>query len=321
MKTLLSRIVAATIATFALAPAAALAQDYPSRAIRLIVPYPPGGTTDMIARLYADKLSAQVGETVIVENKPGAATNIGSETVAKAAPDGYTLLFSASGSVLSGVFGPKPSFDPITSFQPISMISEIPFILAANPNASFSTLPELVSAARTAPGKYTVSSAQLDLYVELLRSRADLDILHIPYKGGAQSVTDAISGQVDMVFSLVPVVLPHIEAGKLRPLAITSRSRNERLPDTPTLVEQGFDYDMTSWFALTAPEGVPQSVVGRLLKATHQVVADREFVTKLHDVGAVAIASSPDELSQRIRAQQAMWQGVAQQFPHLVKTN
>src|SRR5690606_31453919 len=120
-----------------------------------------------------------------------------------------------------------------------------------------------------------------------------VDILHIPYKGGAQSVTDAISGQVDMVYSLVPVVLPHIEAGKLRPLAVTSGKRNNRLPDTPTLIEQGIDYDMTSWFALTAPAGVPQPVVDRLLKATHQVVADKEFVQKLQDVGAVPVASSP----------------------------
>jgi len=320
MKTLLSRIVAAAIATFATAPAV-LAQDYPSRAVRLIVPYPPGGTTDMIARLYADKLSADIGETVIVENKPGASTNIGSETVAKAAPDGYTLLFSASGSVLSSVFGPKPPFDPIRDFQPISMISEIPFVLVANPRTAFRTFPELVSASKTAPGKHTVSSAQLDLYVELLRSRANVDVLHIPYKGGAQSVTDAISGQVDMAFSLVPVVLPHIEAGKLRPLVVTSRSRNDRLPDTPTLVEQGIDYDMTSWFALTAPAGTPQPVVDRLLKATRKVVSDKEFVAKLHDVGAVAVASSPAELGQRIRAQQTMWQDVARQFPHLVKTN
>nr|MBF0681747.1 tripartite tricarboxylate transporter substrate binding protein [Pseudomonas sp.] len=297
MKTLLSRILAATITTLAaVAPAAALAQDYPTRPIRLIVPYPPGGTTDMIARLFADKLSAGVGQTVIVENKPGASTNIGSETVARAAPDGYTVLFSASGAVLSSVFGPKPTFDPLVDFQPISMISEIPFVLAANPNTAFSTIPELITAAKAAPGKHTVSSAQLDLYVELLRSRAGVDILHIPYKGGAQSVTDTISGQVDMVYSLVPVVLPHIEAGKLRPLAVTSGARNDRLPDTPTLVEQGIDYDMTSWFALTAPAGVSKTVVDRLLKATHDVVADKEFVQKLQDVGAVAVASSPEEL-------------------------
>lgn len=319
MKTLLSRIAALAIAACAIAPGASLAQDYPARPIRLIVPFPPGGSTDMIARLYADKLSARVGETVIVENKPGAATNIGSDMVAKAAPDGYTLLFSASGAVLSGVFGPRPTFDALTDFQPISMISETPFVLAANPKADFSSIPELISAARKAPGKYTVSSAQLDLYVELLLSRANANVLHIPYKGGAQSVTDAISGQVDMVFSLVPVVLPHIEAGKLHALAVTSDARSYRLPDTPTLAEQGIDYTMTSWFALTAPAGVPQPVVERLRKATHEVVADEEFVAKLRDIGTVAVASSPEELGQRIRAQQAMWQDVARQFPHLVR--
>lgn len=320
MRTLFSRIVAAVIATLCLAPAAALAQDYPSRPIRLIVPYPPGGTTDMIARVYADKMSANLGQTLIVENKPGASTNIGTDTVAKADPDGYTLLFSASGAVLSSIFGPKPTFDPLADFQPISMITEIPFVLAANPNAAFSTIPELATAAKAEPGKYTVSSAQLDLYVELMRNRAGLDILHVPYKGGAQSATDAMSGQVDMVFTLIPVVLPHIEAGKLRPLAVTSRARNSRLPDTPSLVEQGIDYDMTSWFALTGPAGLPQPVVNRLLKAAHEVVADKEFVTKLQEVGAVAVASTPEEVAQRTRAQQAMWQDVAKQLPHLVKT-
>lgn len=275
----------------------------------------------MIARVYADKLSSIIGQTTVVENKPGAATNIGSELVARAEPDGYTLLFSASGSILTSVFGPKPRFNPLTDFEPISIVSEIPFVLAANPEAPFSTIPELITAARSAPNKYTVSSAQLDVYVELLRNRAKIDILHIPYKGGAQSATDAMSGQVNMVFSLIPVLMPHISAGKLIPLAVTSAKRNERLPQVPTLVEQGIDYDMTSWFALIGPAGLPKAIVDQLQKATAKVVSDPDFVEKQRGIGAVPLSSSPHELAKRIRAQQAMWQSVAKQFPHLVKTN
>ncbi|MBU4611789.1 tripartite tricarboxylate transporter substrate binding protein [Achromobacter sp. GG226] len=313
------RFAAAALTAFALA-GAALAQGYPSRPVRLIVPYPPGGTTDMIARLYADKLSSRLGANVIVENKPGAATNIGSDVVARATADGYTLLFSASGSTSSTVFGPAPTFDPLKDFQPISMISELPFVIAANPKAAFTTWPELVAMAKTNPGKYTIASAQLDVYVELLRSRADIDILHVPYKGGAQSATDAIAGQVDMAFALVPVVLPHVESGSLRALATTAGQRSERLPDTPTLVELGIDYDVTSWYALTGPAGLPPEIVTRLSGATREAVTDPDFIAKLKDIGAIAIASTPQELDARIRAQLAVWQNIAKQFPKLVKT-
>jgi len=318
MKAGLFRFFAIALAVLVIAPASVWAASYPVRTVRLIVPYPPGGTTDMIARTYADRLSAELKQAVVVENKPGASTNIGAESVARSDPDGYTLLFSASGSVTSTVFGPKPPFDPIEDFAPISMIADIPFVLAANTEAPFSTMQALLKEAKLKPGQYTVSSAQLNSYVELLKSRAEINLLHIPYKGGAQSITDAISGQVDMVFTLLPVMLPHIEAHRLVPLAVTSERRSSRLPQVPTLKELGVNYDMVSWFSLEAPAGTPEPVVAFLSKMTRQVVADPEFIASLEHVGAVAVGSQPEELAARIAQQLAAWREVAEQYPELV---
>jgi tripartite-type tricarboxylate transporter receptor subunit TctC len=314
----LFRIFAVALAVLVIAPAAVLAASYPTRTVRLIVPYPPGGTTDMIARTYADKLSAELKQTVVVENKPGASTNIGTEFVARSNPDGYTLLFGASGSVTTTVFGPVPPFDPIKDFTPISMIADIPFVLAANTKAPFLTMRELLEEAKRKPGKYTVSSAQLNSYVELLKSRAGVNLLHIPYKGGAQSITDAISGQVDMVFTLLPVMLPHIEAHRLTPLAITSERRSPRLPQVPTLKELGVNYDSVSWFALEAPVGTPEPVVAFLNEVTQRVIADPGFVASLEHVGAMAVGSQPEALAARIAQQLASWREVAEQYPELV---
>lgn len=301
-------------------PGPAAAQNYPDQPVRLVVPYPPGGSTDLIARLYAEKLSKELGQAVIVDNRPGAATNIGSEAVARAKPDGYTILFGGDGPTINSVFGPSPSFDPLTAFAPISLITRVPFVIAANPKAPFSNIKEFLAAARSVPGKYSISSAQLNLYVELLKNRAGVHLLHIPYKGGAQAATDAIAGQVDSVYALVPVLLPHIQAGKLKPLGITSSKRLEALPATPTLVENGVDYDITIWYGLLAPAGTPNSIVNRLAAATQSIVAKPDFVQKLSVVGAVATSSQPAELSAQMGAEKAAWQTAARTIPGLLQS-
>ncbi|TDF61955.1 tripartite tricarboxylate transporter substrate binding protein [Cupriavidus sp. L7L] len=310
----------ALLAVATLWSGSASAHDYPDHPVRLVVPYPPGGSTDLIARLYAEKLSKELGQAVVVDNRPGAATNIGSEAVARAKPDGYTILFGGGGPTINAIFGPMPSFDPLAAFAPISLIARVPFVVAANPKAPFSNIKEFLAAARSAPGKYSISSAQLNLYVELLKNRAGIRLLHIPYKGGAQAATDAIAGQVDSVYALVPVLLPHLQAGKLKALGITSNKRLEALPATPTFVENGVDYDITIWYGLLAPAGTPKPILNRLAAATQSIVVESDFVQKVNAVGAVAIASQPGELSAQMRAENATWQTVARTIPALLQS-
>jgi tripartite-type tricarboxylate transporter receptor subunit TctC len=301
-----------------LAAGAQAQERYPGQPLRLVVPYPPGGTTDIIARNYAEQLGRELGQTVIVDNRPGGGTNIGAEAVARAKPDGYTLLFANNSQVLNPVFGPQPAFE-LGALEPISLVSRTAFIVAANPKAPFNTPAELLAAARAAPGKLSISSAQLDLYVELLNNKAGIQLLHVPYKGGAAAATDAISGQVNMVFALTPVLLPHIQAGKLKAVAVTSGKRVAVLPEVPTLTEQGIDYDFSIWYGLMAPAGTPRAVIERLAAATQKVMALPELVAKVRAAGADAVSSRPEEFQAQLRSETALWQQTAKALPHLVQ--
>ncbi|MBI3375663.1 MAG: tripartite tricarboxylate transporter substrate binding protein [Betaproteobacteria bacterium] len=317
----LPSLAAALLALVALSIAPAAAQEYPSQAIRIIVPYPPAGSTDIVARRYADFLSKDLGQSVIIENRPGASTNIGNDAVAAARPDGYTLLFGANGLVQNPVFGPIPSFDPMKSLDPISLVARLAFLVAANPKTPFSSAKELIVAAKAAPGKLSISSAQLEIYVELMKNRAEIDLLHIPYKGGAPATTDAISGQVDMVYALVPVLLPHVQSGRLKALGITSGKRVETLPAVPTFGEIGIDYHITIWFGLLAPAGTPKRVIDRLARATQQIVAHADFAQRLRATGVEAVSSQPDEFRAEMHNEAALWQKLARLMPSLVQTN
>ncbi|RZL66322.1 MAG: hypothetical protein EOP81_01105 [Variovorax sp.] len=300
---------------------ASFAQSYPDRAIRLVVPYPPGGSTDFIARLYAEGLSREIGQAVVVDNRPGAATNIGSEAVAKAKPDGYTVLFGGGGPTLNNVFGPKPSFDPLSAMDPVSLIARVPFMVAANPKTPFGTAQQMIAAAKATPGKYSISSAQLNVYVELLKARSKVNVLHIPYKGGAQAATDAVAGQVDMVFALVPVLLPQVQTGKLKALGVTSGKRlNKLLPNVSTFTELGVDYDIGVWYGLQAPAGTPAAILERLKEATHKVVGQAAFVDKLAAGGAEATSSQPAEMRKLMVDQQSVWEKLAVSAPELLLT-
>lgn len=317
MKAHFVRLLAFAVMTVATSFAHVGAQEYPQQPVRLIVPYPPGGSTDFIARLYANKLSKELGQPVIVDNRPGASTNIGSDVVAEAKPDGYTLLFSPGLFIMNSVFGPVPTFNPLTSFDPVSLIARVPFVLAANPKTPFSTVKDLIAAAKSAPGNLTVSSAQLDQYVALLNSRAGINMLHIPYKGGAPATTAAISSQVDMVFALVPVLQSQIQAGKLKALAVTSSKRVHTLSEVPTFTESGVDYDVTIWYGLMAPAGTPKPIIARLARVTQDVVVDADFVQKLRVSGVEAESSQPESLDKLMRSELALWQALAKTMPSL----
>lgn len=298
--------------------AASPGNDYPSQPIRLVVPYAAGGTTDLIGRRFAEQLGSELGQTVIVENRPGGSTNIGAESVARAKPDGYTLLMGNNGQVMNPVLGPTPSFE-LNALEPISLISHVAFVLAANPKAPFNTGAEFLSAAKSAPGKLTVSSAQLDSYVELLNRKAGIKLLHVPYKGGAPATTDAISGQVDMVFALLPVLQPHIQAGKLKALAVTSRTRLPALPDTTTFTELGVNYDIVIWYGLMTPAGTPRAIVNRLATAAQKIMSKPEMAAQVRAAGAEPAWSTPEQFQAQLRRESAFWQQVAHDIPQLVQ--
>ena len=320
VRTLGRRALAAALAvTLGLAPIARAQDGWPSQPIRIVVPYAPGGTTDLIARRMGEQLGKELGQTVIVENRPGASTNIGAQAVVKARPDGHTLLFGGVAQVLNPVFGPNPGFDLLSSLEPVSLVARVPFVVAANPKMPFNQPRELIAAAKAAPGALSISSAQLDLYVELLNTRAGMQLLHVPYKGGAPATTDAISGQVNMVFALVPVLLPHIQAGKLKAVGVTSAQRFASLPDVPTFAEIGLDYDVTVWFALFAPSGTPKAVIDRLARSTQKIMTSGEMGQAIRTDGAEPASSRPEDLQVQLRAELAFWQQIAKAMPHLVQ--
>ena len=314
-----SMVIAAMASVWLAAFAPVLAQErFPSQSIKIVVPYPPGGSTDLIGRQLAELLSREVDQTVVIDNRPGAGTNIGADTVVKAKPDGYTLLFGGVGQVLNPVFGPVPSFDVTTALEPVSMVARVPFIVAANPKVPFDTPAEMVAAAKAAPGRLTMSSAQLDVYVTLLATKADVKLLHIPYKGGAPATTDAISGQVDMVYALVPVLLPQIQGGKLKAIAVTSAKRIQALPNTPAFSEIGIDSDVAAWYGLMAPAGTPRPVIEQLSASVRKVMNRPEMRQKMEQIGVEPLSSTPDEMRTLVHSELAFWEKEARSMPQLV---
>lgn len=309
--------VAVAIATAPM-PAAA-ADNWPQEPIHLVVPFPPGGSTDTIARQFARALSIELnGATVVVENRPGAGNNIGDSHVANSKPDGYTLLFAQPNVVLNDIFGPKPDFDAFKQLAPIAVVARVPYVIAASPKAPFSTIQEFLKAAKAAPAKYTISSAQLDYYVGLLQIKADMKLRHIPYKGGAQAMTDTSAGTVDTIFALSPVLAPYLTGGKLKALAVTSEQRVPLLPNVPTLKEIGVNYDNTIWYGLLSPAGTPAAIISALATATKRAAAEPSFIDSLHRLGTAPDGGGPEVLRTQMHRDLAQGKDTARQIPSLV---
>lgn len=301
---------AVAISIAAAAPlAVAHADDYPNRPIRLVVPFPPGGGNDNVARPIAQKLGEALGQTVVVDNRPGAGTMIGAEAVAKAAPDGYTLFF---GSIASHAISPnlyqKVNYDPIKDFEPISLLASAPTIFVVSPKLPFKSVAELVAAAKANPGKYTYGSAGTGtpphLSGEIFRKEAGIDILHVPYKGGNGSIPDVISGRVDMMFDTAASAMQHIKAGNLKPIAISRSTRLPDLPDVPTFAEVGFpQFNTAGWYGILAPAKTPKAIVDKLQLTLKKVMAEPEIQVRLKALGADAIGSSPQEFATYIKSE------------------
>jgi tripartite-type tricarboxylate transporter receptor subunit TctC len=291
----------------------ALAQTYPSRPIRIVAPFPAGGLVDVLARAAGEELTKTLGQPIIIENKPGAGGNIGADVVAKAEPDGYTLLMTSPGiqSINQFVYRTMP-FDPDTAFAPVSLMADMPMLAVVHPKLGVKTLQDLIGVARARPGKLTFGSAGVGttghLGQALLTHVAKIDVVHVPYRGAAPSVTDLIAGQIDGVVDNPPTVMPHIRAGTILALAVAARERLAVLPEVPTAAEAGLPgWDASSWFGLVAPAGTPREVVERLHEHLARAVRQPAMQRFTLEAGARIFASTPQEFDRTIRAERAKW--------------
>ena len=306
-------LLAGWLTSLALASAPVRADDWPSRPIQMIVPFGAGGAADIIARLVGDKLAAALGQPVVIEDKPGAGGNIGAGLVARANPDGYTLLMSGSPTHSVGPYLYKDlSYDPMRDLPPVAMIAVAPNLLVVNSALPVKSVADLVALARAKPHTVTYSSAGIGtsgyLAAELLRAKANLDISHVPYKSGPEAVTGVLSGNVTFIFFTVPPLLPQVEAGQLRALAIASAERSPLVPNVPTIVEAGYSgFDVIAWYALFAPRGTPPAVVDRLSKEIEKILQRDDIRTELARLGAEPHYLSPQGLTDYVAAESPKW--------------
>ena len=293
----------------------AFAQSYPSKPIRIVVPYPPGGFNDTLGRTLAAKFQEAWGQPVFVENKPGANTVIGSDYVAKSQPDGYTLLIVAFPFAVTPSLLKAMPYDTLKDFQPVILAATSPNLLVVNPEVPIHTVKELIAAAKAKPQSLSYAStgngSSNHISMELFKSLAGVDIVHIPYKGSAPAVTDLLGGQVQVMFDNVPNVLPHVKAGKLRALAVSGATRTPLAPDVPTVAEAGVPgYELTVWFGLVAPAATPREVVQKLNAESLRILAMPDVRERFLAQGVEPRGSTPEQFAQHIRLQMAKWSKV-----------
>jgi tripartite-type tricarboxylate transporter receptor subunit TctC len=293
-------------------PLAASAQNYPSKPIRVIVPFPPGAGVDIVTRLVAAKLTVSLGQQFIVENKPGAAGNLGAEYVSRAAPDGYTLLAAASSITTSASLYSQLSFDLKRDFIPAAMMASAPFLLVVNPAVPVKSVAELVAYAKANPGKLSFAStgngSSPHLTMELFKKQAGLDMLHVPYKGSGPALTDLVSGQVNVMFANILSVLPQVKAGRLNALAVSSAKRSSAAPEWPTVAESGLPgFEASTWFAILAPKGTPADVIAKLNAEVAKAVQSPELKEQFKLQGAEPGSGTPDELRAYIDSETTKW--------------
>jgi tripartite-type tricarboxylate transporter receptor subunit TctC len=294
----------------ALAPSTGSGQGaYPSRPIRFIAPFPPGGSSDVLCRLLGQKLAERLGQPVAVENRPGAAANIGHEYAAKQPADGYTLLLSSSSTLATNPHLYKRlGFDPIADFAPVSLVASAGQVLVVHPSVPAKTVAELVALARAKPGQLNFGSGgkgiQSHISGEMFKAATGVDIVHVPYKGTVQAVSDLVAGQVQMVFADMVPAMPHIRAGRLRPLAVTTAARSAVLPEVPTMIEAGIPgYRAGVWWAVMAPRGTPSAIVGRLNAELGRIVELPEVREKYAGLGVETEHSTPQQVIDKIRTE------------------
>ncbi|MGO4328733.1 Bug family tripartite tricarboxylate transporter substrate binding protein [Cupriavidus sp. 2TAF22] len=307
----IARMLAA--ACLSLGTTLALAGPFPDKPIRLVVPFPPGGTTDLLGRVLANRLSETLGQQVIVDNRPGAGGTIGSDVVAKAPADGYTLLFGTVGtqSINTSLYKRLP-FDAQKDFTPVALFAGVPNILVVNPKVPVKSVKELVDYAKSHPNALNMGSAgngtTNHLSGELFKSMAGVQIVHVPYKGSGPAMADLLANQVQLMFDNLPGSLPHVKAGRLRALAVTSATRSPALPDVPTMAEAGIaGYEADVWFGVVGPKGLPASVVAKLSAEISRIAQDKPMRDKLIRQGASPLTSTPEQFAVLIHRDTDKW--------------
>jgi tripartite-type tricarboxylate transporter receptor subunit TctC len=292
-------------------PLQALAQ-YPQRAIKMMVPFPPAGATDVVGRIVALKLSERLGQSVVVENRPGAGGSIGSDLVAKSAPDGYTILMATSSTHSIGPVLQKLPYDPLKDFAPITHVANVPNVLVVSPKLPVTSVKEFVAYAKAQPGKLNFASSGVGTIVhlngELFKMLTGVELVHVPYKGTALSIPDVANGNIAMLFDSLASVMPHVKAGNVRPLAVNAPQRSPLLPEIPTLAEAGLPaFDRYTWFGLFAPAGTPPDIVRRLQTEVAAALKSPDLRERFDAVGAEPVGSSSEQFVERIKSDSVRW--------------
>ncbi|KJK26091.1 ABC transporter substrate-binding protein [Burkholderiaceae bacterium 16] len=314
MKRLTTAVV--TAISLLIAPALASAADYPNKPIRVLVPYPPGGSTDGVARLVGQKLATKLGQPVIVDNRPGASEAIAASAVAKSTPDGYTLLFATmTGLSVNPSLYSKLSYDPAKDFAPIIQVTSIPSVVVVNPSVPVSSMSDLARYLKSRPSSEGYASAgngtPSHLGMELYKKATNTNIVHVPYKGGAPALQDLMAGQVQIMMALAPEAMPLVKGGKLKALAITTSKRAAAYPDLPTVSENGLPgFEMIFWQALVAPAGTPKDITSKLNKAINEILADPEIKRRLVEMDLEPAGGSQEALETLMRTQAGKWKKV-----------
>ncbi|TMI01206.1 MAG: tripartite tricarboxylate transporter substrate binding protein [Betaproteobacteria bacterium] len=304
---------AALAALLTVCVSGAWAQAYPTKPIRLVVPFPAGGTTDILAREVGQRLSMTLGQPVVIDNRPGAAGNIGADLVAKSAPDGYTLLMGTVGThAINASLYAKMPYDHVKDFAPVILVAGVPNVLEVNPALPVNSVADLIKLAKAKPGQINFASSgsgtSIHLSSELFKTMAGVDMTHIPYKGSAPAITDLIGGQVQVMFDNLPSSLQFIKAGKLRAIAVTSAKRAPALPDVPTIAESGLPgFEASSWFGIVAPAGTPPAIIARINNDVDQWLQSSEAKEKLLAQGAIPAGGTPEQFAAHIRAETEKW--------------
>ena len=315
------RITIAVVGAVALAgiSSAAVSQSYPSKSIRLVVPWPPSGTVDILARPLSQKLTDKLGQSVVIDNRPGANSIVGSEIVARSSADGYTLLVdNVTGHASNATLYKKLPFSSLKDFAPIALIASAANVLVMHPSTAAQTVKDVVAGAKSQPGKLAYASfgtgSAAHLAGELFKSEANIDIVHVPYKGGAPALVDVMGGRVYMMFASLPSALGHIQGGKLRAIAIAGTKRARTLPNVPTSIESGFPgLDATTWYGAMFPAKTPTAIVNRISLEIGEAIKDPQMAQRFHAMGYELVGSTPQQLSQHLKEETIKWGKVVKQ--------
>jgi tripartite-type tricarboxylate transporter receptor subunit TctC len=309
-----SRLFAATLLCLAAAGQLAQAADYPTRPVKWVVPYPPAGTTDVLARIIAQWLTEKMGQPFVIENKPGAGNNLGTESVVNAAPDGYTMLLVNPANGINATLYKNLNFNLIRDIAPVAGLVRTPNVMEVTPSFPAKTVAEFIAYCKANPGKINMASSgsgtSVHLSGELFKSMTGCQMLHVPYKGAGPALTDLMGGQVDVIFDNLPSSVGHIKGGKIRALGVTSQEREPSMPQLPTIAETVPGYEATAWFGVGMPKGTPKEIIDKVNAEVNRALADPKMRERLAELGGKPIAGTPEDFGKVIAAETAKWEKV-----------